>query len=97
MEILLWDGISLLFFLVWCIFSRLVAVKGIGKHRKEEGSSPCLWKGILSILLGGSCLVLGLRLGCSSVSGSLGGAEVSEARAAPQSSAVLRCTGSLQG
>lgn len=45
--------ISLLFLLVWCcIFSRLITIMGIGKHRKKEGSAPCLWMEIPSVLLG---------------------------------------------
>lgn len=97
MEILPWDGISLLFLLVVLYFLQACCSNGNREAQKEGG------KEIISILLGGSCLVLGLRLCCSSVSGSLGGAlalpgaEVSEPRAVPQGSAVLHCTGSLQG
>lgn len=65
-----WDWISLLLCLVLCcIFSRLITIIGIGKHRRKEGrkegSSPCLWKEVSSILLGDPCLLLELRLCCS--------------------------------
>lgn len=69
MGMLPWDWLSLLLCLVLCcIFSRLITVMGIGKHRRKEGkegSPPCLWKEIPSILLGDPCLLLELRLCCS--------------------------------
>lgn len=81
-----------LFLVLCCIFSWLVTVMRIGKHRRKEGSPPCLWKEVSSILCSQHCVL-----------GSLGGtlalpeAEGSKPRAVPQSRAVLHCPGSIWG